>query len=85
MKIRANREGPHRCHTMFRSKGSVRLGNTNIPAVSESDGVDDDLEVSNYTYEKALYTEFINALHKSGLYEEADQLYASGVSNGHLP
>jgi len=57
----------------------------NIPAVSESDGLDDDLEVSDYTYEKAVYTESINALHKSGLYEEADQLYAAGVSNGHLP
>jgi len=57
----------------------------NIPAVSVSDGLDDDLEVSDYTYEKAVYTESINALHKSGLYEEADQLYAAGVSNGHLP
>jgi exonuclease III len=40
---------------------------------------------SEYTYEKAIYTESINALHKSGLYEEADQLYAEGVTNGHLP
>lgn len=38
-----------------------------------------------YTYEKAIYTEAINALHKSGLYEEADQLYAEGATNGHLP
>ena len=47
--------------------------------------VDDDSEEAEYTYEKAIYTESINALHKSGLYEEADQLYAEGVSNGHLP
>ncbi|KAL7546115.1 hypothetical protein ACHAWF_009448, partial [Thalassiosira exigua] len=42
-------------------------------------------EPSEYTYEKAIYTESINALHKSGLYEEKDQLYAEGVAGGHLP
>ncbi|EED86401.1 predicted protein [Thalassiosira pseudonana CCMP1335] len=40
---------------------------------------------SDYTYEKAIYTESINALHQSGLYDEADQLYAEGAANGHLP
>ena len=49
-----------------------------------NDDVDSD-EVSEYTYEKAIYTESINALHKSGLYIEADQLYAEGVAAGHLP
>merc|ERR1712238_116004 len=38
-----------------------------------------------YTYEKAIYTEAINALHKSGCYEEADQLYTDAASSGHLP
>lgn len=48
--------------------------------------VDDELDdVSEYTYEKAIYTESINALHKNGLYIEADQLYAEGVASGHLP
>ncbi|KAL7469349.1 hypothetical protein ACHAXS_009609 [Conticribra weissflogii] len=42
-------------------------------------------EATNYTYEKAVYTESINALHKSGLYEEADQLYVQGAAGGHLP
>jgi len=55
----------------------------NIPAIGGSD--DYDLAGSEYTYEKAVYAESINALHKSGLYEEADQLYATGVSSGHLP
>ena len=41
-------------------------------------------EEDGYTYEKAVYTEAINSLHKSGLYEEADQLYTEGASNGHL-
>ena len=49
-----------------------------------NDDVNSD-EVSEYTYEKAIYTESINALHKSGLYIEADQLYAEGVAAGHLP
>ena len=47
---------------------------------SENNDLDDD-----YTYEKAVYTESINALHKNGLYVEADQLYAEGVAKGHLP
>lgn len=42
-------------------------------------------DTPEYTYEKAIYTEAINALHKSGLYEEADQLYAEGATSGHLP
>lgn len=49
---------------------------------TDDDVPDDDLD---YTYEKALYTEAINALYKHGLYEEADQLYAEGAANGHLP
>ncbi|KAL7541263.1 hypothetical protein ACHAXR_012024, partial [Thalassiosira sp. AJA248-18] len=61
----------------------------NIPATDnfDNDGLeyDDESELSDYTYGKAIYTESINALHKSGLYEEADQLYAEGISNGHLP
>lgn len=58
----------------------------NIPALNnDSDNLDDKLEVYEYTYEKAIYTEAINALYKSGLYTEADQLYAEGVTNGHLP
>ena len=57
----------------------------NIPALNnDSDNLDDKLEVYEYTYEKAIYTEAINALYKSGLYTEADQLYAEGVTNGHL-
>mmetsp|Transcript_30222 Transcript_30222/g.64014 ORF Transcript_30222/g.64014 Transcript_30222/m.64014 type:complete len:444 (-) Transcript_30222:3-1334(-) len=59
-----------------------------MPAIDNSDdglnGVDLDV-VSEYTYEKAVYTESINALHKSGLYREADQLYAAGVASGDLP
>ena len=51
---------------------------------ASNDDVDSD-EVSEYTYEKAIYTESINALHKNGLYIEADQLYAEGVAAGHLP
>jgi hypothetical protein len=39
----------------------------------------------DYSYEKAVYTESINALHKNGLYIEADQMYSDGVANGHLP
>ena len=50
-----------------------------------NDDGDDSQELNEYPYEKAVYTEAINALHKSGLYEEADQLYAEGVANGHLP
>jgi len=61
----------------------------NIPAHENDDAIqdqlDEDSEVSEYTYEKAVYTESINALHKNGLYEEADQLYAEGVASGHLP
>mmetsp|Transcript_23764 Transcript_23764/g.57302 ORF Transcript_23764/g.57302 Transcript_23764/m.57302 type:complete len:1469 (+) Transcript_23764:151-4557(+) len=58
----------------------------NIPAIDNPDVCTGDrFEIPEYTYEKAIYTESINALHKSGLYEEADQLYAAGVSNGHLP
>ena len=58
----------------------------NIPPLDNADGeIDDDSEAPDYTYEKAIYTESINALHKSGLYVEADQLYAEGVANGHLP
>jgi len=53
----------------------------NIP----SDNLDGKSEVSEYTYEKAIHTEAINALYKNGLYTEADQLYADGVTNGHLP
>ena len=55
-----------------------------IPEVGniDDDAADDGLE---YTYEKALYTEAINALYKHGMYEEADQLYAEGSANGHLP
>ena len=52
---------------------------------SSDNGLSSDSDASDYTYEKAIYTESINALHKSGLYEEADQLYAEGVANGHLP
>ncbi|KAL3776939.1 hypothetical protein ACHAW5_009251 [Stephanodiscus triporus] len=52
---------------------------------SANNHLDDDSNVSEYTYEKAIYTESINALHKNGLYVEADQLYAEGVANGHLP
>ena len=58
----------------------------NIPPLDNADGEsNDESEASEYTYEKAIYTESINALHKSGLYVEADQLYAEGVANGHLP
>lgn len=49
---------------------------------SDDDASDDDID---YTYEKALYTEAINALYKFGMYEEADQLYAEGAASGHLP
>jgi len=60
----------------------------NIPAHENDDAIQgqlgEDSEVSEYTYEKAVYTESINALHKNGLYEEADQLYAEGVASGHL-
>jgi hypothetical protein len=54
-----------------------------IPAVGNTDDdvLDDELD---FTYEKALYTEAINALFKHGMYEEADQLYAEGAANGHL-
>ena len=61
----------------------------NIPAtesVIDNDKFGDDAdEASDYTYEKAVYTEAINALHKRGLYVEADQLYAEAIANGHLP
>jgi len=59
----------------------------NIPSVETTTGECDNPtdEATNYTYEKAVYTESINALHKSGLYEEADQLYAQGAAAGHLP
>eukprot|EP00984_Skeletonema_dohrnii_P012466 scaffold5060_cov123-Skeletonema_dohrnii-CCMP3373.AAC.4 len=50
--------------------------------ITDDDASDDDLD---YTYEKALYTESINALYKHGMYEEADQLYAEGAASGHLP
>ena len=55
-----------------------------IPEIrhSDDDAPDDDID---YTYEKALYTEAINALYKFGMYDEADQLYAEGAANGHLP
>lgn len=55
-----------------------------IPEVANTDNdtIDDGIE---YTYEKALYTEAINALNKHGMYEEADQLYAEGAADGHLP
>jgi len=52
-----------------------------IPAMVDSGSA----EKSEYTYEKAVYTEAINALHQSGLYEEADQLYAEGAASGHMP
>ena len=38
-----------------------------------------------YTYEKSLYVEAITALHQSGLYDDADYLYAEGERDGHLP
>ncbi|KAL9186124.1 hypothetical protein ACHAXT_005362 [Thalassiosira profunda] len=56
-----------------------------IPPHDTSYEAEADDDASDYTYEKAVYTESINALHKSGLFEEADQLYAEGVANGHLP
>ena len=40
---------------------------------------------SEYTYEKAIYTESINALYRSGLYDDADHLYAEGSRSGYLP
>jgi hypothetical protein len=39
---------------------------------------------SMYSYEKAIYVESINALHRSGLYDDADILFAEGSRNGHL-
>lgn len=60
----------------------------NIPEVGNTDDdASDDASYDdlNYTYEKALYTESINALYKHGMYEEADQLYAEGAAYGHLP
>ncbi|KAL7511750.1 hypothetical protein ACHAXN_008707 [Cyclotella atomus] len=41
-------------------------------------------DASGYTYEKAIYVESITALHQSGLYDDADHLYANGVRQGHL-
>lgn len=43
------------------------------------------VDPSEYTYEKAIYTESINALHRSGLYDDADHLYAEGSRSGYLP
>lgn len=57
----------------------------NIPGNNDFDNIDGKSEGSEYTYEKAIHTEAINALYKNGLYSEADQLYADGVTNGHLP
>jgi pentatricopeptide repeat protein len=41
-------------------------------------------EPSEYSYEKAIFAESINALHLSGLYEEADYLYEEGARLGYL-
>ena len=56
-----------------------------IPSLENPVSSCNGINASEYTYEKAIYTESINALHKSGLYDFADQLYAEGVASGHLP
>jgi hypothetical protein len=58
---------------------------TKVLAIPHLDYSMNDQVDNEYSYEKAVYTESINALHKNGLYIEADQMYADGVANGHLP
>ncbi|KAL3809628.1 hypothetical protein ACHAXA_010603 [Cyclostephanos tholiformis] len=58
---------------------------TKVLAIPPLDCAMNDELADDYSYEKAVYTESINALHKNGLYIEADQMYADGVAHGHLP
>ena len=70
----------------FRGQEVINLV-AKVMNIQELENTEDDVSADNldYSYEKALYTESINALYKYGMFEEADQLYAEGASSGHLP
>ena len=54
---------------------------------SPKDTQTDDTSIPDYkvSYERAVYTEAIFALYLNGLYDNADELYASAVYDGYLP
>jgi hypothetical protein len=70
----------------FRGQEVINLV-ARVMSVPDVGTIDEDAsyDVLEYSYEKAIYTEAIDALYKHGMYEEADQLFVEGADNGHLP
>eukprot|EP00978_Attheya_sp_CCMP212_P003400 scaffold7003_cov60-Attheya_sp.AAC.4 len=54
-----------------------------VPA-ARSDSKEEKIS-SNVSYEETVYTAAITALHKNGMYDCADDLYAAAVASNHLP
>lgn len=50
-----------------------------------ADGPVPELTKKGVSYEEMLYIGAVTSLHKNGLYDDADEIYVSGVSQGHLP
>lgn len=49
-----------------------------------ADGPTAELTKKGVSYEEMLYIGAVTSLHKNGLYDDADEIYVSGVSQGHL-
>jgi pentatricopeptide repeat protein len=49
------------------------------------DDLTEDYSSKEVTYEEMLYIGAVTSLHLNGLYDDADEIYVSGVSEGHLP